>query len=550
MQSIQKNNLFPVYKILFSGCFMLFVYEPVLMYATNIDDLWFDFDAMIVPVLIVFFIFLVIGILLCTMVYYINKVFSKRITVYKFIAMAGSLLFFALYVQGNWLIKNLPPLDGAVINWSEYGKSENIIEFTIVIAIAVCEIIAIKKYGFDKTISVISNLSMVVFIMLSVALLTTVMNNDALKDKDKMNFSMDSFNNISEGKNFLIFMVDAVDSTVFNNIISNNPEYKNIFNDFTYYSDTASVYPCTRESVPLILTGYTYKNEEEYNVYYNDAFGDSEFFSLLKEGKYDINIYDGELIWYRNLYNNSCNVDLDEDNNNMNYYAFARQEMKYILFKYLPYNLKKYSHIHSMWFDICRKNYLANDNISIYNEIINNSELYKQSENMFQFIHAEGAHVPFDNDRELNIINDGTYEQKIEASITLLSSYIQRLKDNNAYDNSVIIILADHGDSARTLDEEILKRFNPILLIKGFNENHDFIESDIPVSHIDLQNAYHELLSGGESTELFKNIQYGRRRTFIWYRYMEEDHMIEYETIGNMKETEKFSQTGNVYDRK
>lgn len=99
-----KNNLIDVYKIIFSGCFMLFIYEPILMYATNLDELWFDFDAKISSVLVIFSLFFFMGILLCTLIYYINKVFSKKIIVYKTIALFSSLIFFSLYVQGNWLI--------------------------------------------------------------------------------------------------------------------------------------------------------------------------------------------------------------------------------------------------------------------------------------------------------------------------------------------------------------------------------------------------------------------------------------------------------------
>ena len=108
--------------------------------------------------------------------------------------------------------------------------------------------------------------------------------------------------------------------------------------------------------------------------------------------------------------------------------------------------------------------------------------------------------------------------------------------------------MADHGNAMYNSDIDILKRFNPILLIKGFGERHEMIESDKPVSYLDLDGAYRDLLNGAKSTELFDNIEYGRMRTFIWYSYTKEDRMIEYETNGTMKEINKFKKTGNYFN--
>lgn len=38
-----SRQLKPAYMIWFAFCFMLFIYEPLLMYSTNKNDFWFDF---------------------------------------------------------------------------------------------------------------------------------------------------------------------------------------------------------------------------------------------------------------------------------------------------------------------------------------------------------------------------------------------------------------------------------------------------------------------------------------------------------------------------
>ena len=158
------------------------------------------------------------------------------------------------------------------------------------------------------------------------------------------------------------------------------------------------------------------------------------------------------------------------------------------------------------------------NNDLIYENLKDNQTLRKVNKNQFQFVHAEGGHVPFDYDKDLNKIENGTYGQKVEASITLIKTYLERLKDNNSYDNSNIIIMADHGFAFDLIYE-------------------------------DLQSAYIDLLDNKKSDELFANIPEKRTRKLIWYIYGRENHMVEFETNDKAYESNKYKATGNIYDR-
>lgn len=87
-------------------------------------------------------------------------------------------------------------------------------------------------------------------------------------------------------ENFIIFLVDAVDSGEFKNILLDNSEYMETFYDFTYYTDAASVFAFTRDSVPNILSGSINKNEKEYFEYCDEAYNNSMLFSMLDEQQY------------------------------------------------------------------------------------------------------------------------------------------------------------------------------------------------------------------------------------------------------------------------
>lgn len=66
-----RRRLMPAFVIWFAFCFMLFVYEPLLMYSTNKNDFWFDFGIMIFPTLLIFALFLIAGAVFITAFYFI-----------------------------------------------------------------------------------------------------------------------------------------------------------------------------------------------------------------------------------------------------------------------------------------------------------------------------------------------------------------------------------------------------------------------------------------------------------------------------------------------
>lgn len=98
-----RNELMPAYFLVFVSCFMMLVFEPILLYATNITDFWFDFWIMIGPLLGAFLCFLLGGLLIVSLIYFVNLFFSGRMLLFKGLTLAGFMVFFLLYVQGNWL---------------------------------------------------------------------------------------------------------------------------------------------------------------------------------------------------------------------------------------------------------------------------------------------------------------------------------------------------------------------------------------------------------------------------------------------------------------
>lgn len=545
------KQLLPAYIISFVFCYMLFIFEPLLMYSTNQLDFWFDLPHMAVPMLITFAIFFVVLAGVMTAVYAINKaiVKEKEPTFFRIAVLVVFYVFVVTYFQGNFLAGSLPALDGTMIDWSDGFKRDNMITVAIWLSYAVLVLIVAIKFSVKRAVKIFTIATMVIFVMLTISVLTEMISWNSFKRKSTIITTNENFNEISTDKNFLIILNDAVASVDFGDVLNAEPKYKEIFEDFTYYPDTLGGYPCTRDSLPLILGGELNKNEKNFKDFSSDTYNNSPLFGELVNRGYTIDLYEPELVWYgaKNFEVQNSTVS---GKYKMTLKMYFSEEMKYIGYKYLPYFWKKYSSIDTMNFNGLVDNYIY-DSRTLYQMINNAPELNKVNEKSFKFIHTEGAHIPFSYTKDLYFITDGygTYSMKIESNITLVKAYLERLKENGTYDNTVIIIMSDHGNTNLNSSTDMLVRANPMFMVKGINEHHAFEVSDKPISYLDLMDIYSKLLDDKSAAEATADIPDERERYFMWYRnFRLEQHMEEYVVTDKAWEWEKFEKTGREFD--
>lgn len=543
-------DLLPAYIISFAFCFMLFIFEPLLMYSTNQIDFWFDLVLMIRPVVLGFLVFFAGSLAAVTAVYLLNRLIARKKdpVVYRIFTILVFWVFFLAYLQGNMFAGSLPALDGSLINWDDF-RSNDIVTVTSGIVTAGVIVFLLVKFGTKRALKYVAGACVAVFGILLVTMIYELISWNAFARKNSIIATNKNFNSISTDRNFIILLNDAVGSSEFNNVLEENPEYKKVFEDFTYYPDTLGCFPCTRDTLPVVLAGEVNKNEMKFEDFSSQSLNKSPLFAELTEKGYDINLYESEPVWYgRKNFNISNSTDYASYH--LSFATFLREEVKYIKYKYYPYYFKRYSNIENMDFNGLVDKYIWDD-CTIYDTVAENDELDKQSKKYFSFIHTEGAHIPFSYDKDLNILpyHSGTYEQKIEATIKMTSAYIERLKANGVYDNTAIIIMADHGNTNLNSADDMLVRANPTFMIKGVNEHHEFQKSDKPISYTDLMDIYSALLEDKTAEEATAHIADKRERYFMWYRnFRLEDHIVEYVVTDKAWEWPKFKRSGREYD--
>ena len=77
----------------------------------------------------------------------------------------------------------------------------------------------------------------------------------------------------------------------------------------------------------------------------------------------------------------------------------------------------------------------------------------------------QGGHVPFLYDADLNAVGDSSYTETLEANIRVIGQFLDKLIQSDLYDNSVIIVMADHGFDPQN-EVSAYDRQNPLFLVK------------------------------------------------------------------------------------
>ncbi len=655
------SGLKPAVFLTIVSCFMLFIFAPLEIYLGNQNEFWYD-SYMLMPFLIKDFL-IASAVSLCGFIAaYLLGNFFYTAAVYCYFTC-----FIACYIQGNYLVSGLPPFDGTDVNWDMY-RSETIWDVIIwlVIAIVILAVLLILKSR--KFLTLVFCASIFFFLMLGSTLTVLGVNGGLLKQKQFVKFTKNDQFEMSSDTNFIILLLDAIDEACFWEIWERHPEYEEAMADFTFYNNAMSGYAYTDHSLPLMISGEWFENEEPYEDYIDRIYRDSPFFNFLEEQGYSLSFYDDEIQfetgvmdgefanmtyakstlldpqlfntriikmtgvkyapyfmkpynamsgyaytdhslplmisgeWFENeepyedyidrIYRDSPFFNfLEEQGYSLSFYddeiqfetgvmdgefanmtyakstlldpqLFNTRIIKMTGVKYAPYFMKPYC-----WFDPNKLNHqqLGSKDAELF--VWNNGAFYddvkKESitcvdEKRFKLIHLMGAHVPFRYDQYVNEIEDADYFTCIESSMTVTMAYLDKLREAGVYDNSIIFVLSDHGynisgDAVRIpqRDENQNGRQHPILFVKGLNESHDLKISGAPISYEDLVEAYYKLLEGNLSDDCFE-YQEGdyRERRYLLYKYLGEDHMVEYIQTGYAGDEETLIPTGRVFDAK
>ncbi len=524
---------------------LLAIYAPLELFFTNLDDFPFSFGALFQELVKLFFLLLV----LCLLCFFLCCILHKRL--YYGALLAGLTGLLCTYVQGVYMSGTLPSPDAEAVDWSQF-TGEYIASGVLWVVVIALVVVLTCFLRMERMKTVIIGVSAFLSAVMLVTVVTVGIQYDGFAARRSTIVSTDHEFDMSQEENLVIFVVDAVDSATFQTMLdTTNPEFRDIFEDFTYYPDTVCAYPYTHHSVPFLLTGQWYEWDEPFQSYAVRAYGEAPLLTTLQDRGYRMGVYDEELL---------CDETQPVDFENVvegepqfeSFWALAKEEVKLVWYKYAPYPLKRYAPI---YMDLYRSmlqmeggaQSFWESNLESYPDI-QNAQIRISDTPCFRFIHVEGAHWPFRYNGDVETIDeeDGSYELNMEAAMTIVKTYLQKLKDAGVYDNTAIVVMADHGfNNPSRVSIDGISRSNAFLAVKGMGEKHPMEISQAPISYEDLQTAYLRLLDGAHSHQVFDARPGDQRaRRFMLYWYDNESSAWEYVQNGHAANLDTMVPTG------
>ncbi|MCR4909484.1 MAG: sulfatase-like hydrolase/transferase [Lachnospiraceae bacterium] len=548
------KDLVPALLLSLLYAFTLCVYAPLDLFVSNRDEFWFDIYEFFPPVFIMFLAVFIAAFLFNAAVYFLCRNRIKKL--FEWLILIEAAAFLCIYIEGNFIVGALPPIDGNDVDWKTSGVfRDTIVTAAVWLVVFLTAVFCFLKFHYKAVTSAIKFLCPCFFLLMTSTLVIESMGKWESIFYSRINDNHDiTTRNIfqySKNENFIIVLLDAYDCVWFQEIMAEDPEYyEGIFEDFTFYQDAMGQYPRTAYSIPLLFTGAEYENQERLKTFSLREFSNSSWLKELEERGYKLGMYSKD---YQYL-NKEAFERLDNLEKHASYIgsrrAFDILWLKLVGFRYLPYGLKQYCQIGLDAFrdlrarpegagteDYSWKNYFFYD-------LLLNSEFDIIDQNCFRFIHLKGGHTEFDMDE--NVVYTGKtkdWRPTYKGCMKLVDTYLKKLKESGVWDNSVVVVMSDHGNFLQDGYGP-----HPILFIKGRNEHHPMYRSDEKVAYKEMINVWPELLDGAAGdhlTEIENNQDIVRRYLFYW---VEKEPLEEYEQAGKASDIDTLLPTGRVFE--
>lgn len=537
------------FPLIFVG-FLVFIFAPFEMYLANTEELWYniyDFGGYLLTAFVIYLITVIIA----------DRIL-KRNVLYKAFGYFAFILSVAFYVQGNFVIFDYGELDGIAIDWSEYGKERVISVAIFLLIILVGLVIYFSVKDKEKLYKWTNNLAICMILMQSVTLITLIISNNGLDDKVGYIVTDREETNYSKNENYIVIVLDTYDARVFDDLYKDGfkEDIESTFRDFTWYRNTVSTYRLTDFSLPEVLTGECYLNGRTYGEYLEESYSRSDLIRELKNRNYSVNLYISTPIPQGNVAQTVENWDVCEI-----HVSSHRRLLEYIYklvgFRYMPQPLKKYFWTYTGEIDDLRIVEYDGDNtispVSWGNDRFRDSiaQIHTEYEgNKFSFIHLRGIHAPRTLDAKFNKVEEGVGLWESARGMNLmLSEYLERLREVGIYDNSTIVIMADHG--AYDYDEGYAS--SPLLMVKYKGVTNSFDIEETPISFVDMQRILITLLDRDIKETIGVLSSNGDRLHYEteWSTTLKANErakeFVEYAVKGHAFDVDKIVATGNSY---
>jgi hypothetical protein len=364
-----------------------------------------------------------------------------------------------LWIQGNVLVSDYGLLNGETLDLSLHAwrMPFEVGVWTGAIALAVF---------LARQVAVVAPLATTVFLGLQAILLLAPLASPTPADEvDVPRWSQppEGIFELSRTKNVIHIVLDGFPSEVFASLMEEEgPFLDAAFDGFVFFRDHLGAFPTTRASMPAMLTGAAYRNETPFDVFEDTASEHSVFAAFSRNG------YGVHSITFHSIEHPPASLPGAEPvvrftiptpyGTRADYVAFTTAQLLDLsLFRHLPHGLKSWIYNEEAWLV---QRWFSASGQAVHNARPSNHVAFledfadrvtvTQDWPVYKFIHVAVPHPPIVLDADCSFLgptrlNWHSYASQARCGLQSVRRLLDRLKALSVYDDSLVLLTADHG---------------------------------------------------------------------------------------------------------
>lgn len=484
----------------FAPALALILRPSISFYLTNEGEYWFELGDVLPYLLLLFF-----GAAAAAALVHFLLPDGKKISLRLLFAAAAAAGTLCVFVQNYFMSSYLPALTGDELHWETYTTWKYLSYALWGGAFLLLPLLSLLRPRFMKS----AVYGLLLFFLCAEAVSGTVEAVSATHTNKRIGtyFSMNGMNDTSEAGNVVVLVSDTFEGTYMNEILEEYPEVRDLLSDCTYYDNVTGISIFTHFSFAKLMTGQDFpagKASEEGISY---CFEHQTTLDRIAANGWDTAYYDeySPVPEIRDKVINYSDERLCPDGRTA--WKLANMLFRASLFRSAPHSLKPDFIVYTIDFEYMKYElkdacpYIENDAVW-YHSLAENGLTPVAGRPRYSLVELFGVHAPNERGADFELLENPEEmtieERKIQsarASLTLLRTYLDALKDAGTYDQTTVIMTADHGFDLR---------FYPVLLVKEAHRAEEGFRVDpAPIS---LQSDYEDLIAGLTEGKSFSSL--------------------------------------------
>ena len=356
-----------------------------------------------------------------------------------------------LWAQGNLMVADYGVLNGQDINWSGHSWRNGY-------ELALWLVVPVALVFFARKIFSTAVFASQILIALQIVLLAYTAAAADPEARAKWEGAPEAIFELSSKQNVFHFVLDGFQSDALDDIIkAERAEMDRQYSGFTFFKNHMGAFPTTIVSIPAMLTGSVYRNQEPMRRFIAKEFKRASIFRAMRDQGYQVDAVSG-LMYDKPSTTNYYRLPTPY----VTYDAYVRfagwQLADLALFRYSPHILKPWVYNDQSWrlqtrfgqsIDTPGRRYMPVNGQAFLADYTTRMHVGHDRPN-YKYLHVGIPHWPVSVNADCEYIGPKSlrrpnYTDQARGGIRRVGALLDKLRELGLYDSSMIVISSDHG---------------------------------------------------------------------------------------------------------